>query len=56
LGANECDQINRHIEELDKQIVRLTCKGWVEGWDSYTSLMQAKSTALLALAMCNQNK
>jgi hypothetical protein len=45
-----------HINEIDQQLSRLTRKGYVEGWTSYTELQKAKSIALLALATLKNDK
>jgi hypothetical protein len=45
-----------HINEIDQQLSRLTRKGYVEGWTSYTELQKAKSIALLALATLTDDK
>ncbi|MBN6186324.1 hypothetical protein JQN58_04905 [Aneurinibacillus sp. BA2021] len=43
-------EIEQHLKDLDGRIGELVRRGRVEGWDSYTSLMKAKSEALIALA------
>jgi hypothetical protein len=48
---NPIEQIVRHIEELDKELASKP----FEQWQVYTALMQAKSTALLALVQAEAN-
>jgi hypothetical protein len=45
-----------HINEIDQQLSRLTRKGYVEGWTTYTELQKAKSIALLALSTLKNDK
>jgi hypothetical protein len=52
---NPIEQIVKHIEELDKDLVSTIPGNPFEQWQVYTALMQAKSTALLALVQAEAN-
>lgn len=49
------EQILKHIEELDKDILSVVNGSYHERWQIYTALMQAKSTALVALVQAEAN-
>lgn len=55
-GISPIEQIVKHIEELDKDLVSTIPGNPFEQWQVYTALMQAKSTALLALVKAEANE
>ncbi len=49
-------EIEQHLKQLDIRMSELIRRDRVEGWNSYTALMQAKSTALMALSMIDKKE
>lgn len=53
--VNPMQMIAQHIEELDKDLKSIIPGRPFEQWQVYAALMQAKSTALVALAQAEAN-